>query len=146
MSENFAGALLMPGEVVTRLWAERGESDLIEWLNAAATSLRVTAVPRQPRGDPSSYGGAPFTRFALFTERTEISGMVKIDMDSIKQLSVAERVRLVQDIWETLQPTAEELPLTEEQRQLIERRLEEHRSDPDSAIPWEQVKARIESE
>jgi hypothetical protein len=42
--------------------------------------------------------------------------MVKIDMDSIKQLGVAERVRLVQDIWETLQPTAEELPLTEEQR------------------------------
>jgi putative addiction module component (TIGR02574 family) len=46
--------------------------------------------------------------------------MVKIDMDSIKQLGVAERVRLVQDIWETLQPTAEELPLTEEQRQLID--------------------------
>jgi putative addiction module component (TIGR02574 family) len=72
--------------------------------------------------------------------------MVKIDMDSIKQLSVAERVRLVQDIWETLQPTAEELPLTEEQRQLIDRRLEEHRRDPGTAIPWEQVKARIESE
>jgi putative addiction module component (TIGR02574 family) len=72
--------------------------------------------------------------------------MAKIDMDSIKQLSVAERVRLAQDIWETLQPTAEELPLTEEQRQLVDRRLEEHRRDPDSAIPWEQVKARIESE
>lgn len=72
--------------------------------------------------------------------------MVKIDVDSIKQLTVAERVRLVQDIWDTLQPTAEELPLTEEQRQLIDRRLEEHCRDPDSAIPWEQVKARIESE
>jgi len=72
--------------------------------------------------------------------------MVKIDMDAIKQLSVADRVRLAQDIWDTLQPTAEELPLTEEQRRLIDRRLEEHRRDPDSAIPWEQVKARIESE
>jgi putative addiction module component (TIGR02574 family) len=72
--------------------------------------------------------------------------MVKIGMDSIKRLSVAARVRLVQDIWDTLQPTAEELPLTEERRQLIDRRLEEHRRDPDSAIPWEQVKARIESE
>jgi putative addiction module component (TIGR02574 family) len=72
--------------------------------------------------------------------------MVKIGMDSIKRLSVAARVRLVQDIWDTLQPTAEELPLTQERRQLIDRRLEEHRRDPDSAIPWEQVKARIESE
>ena len=71
--------------------------------------------------------------------------MVKIDMDSIKHLSVAERVRLVQDIWDTLQPTAEELPLTAEQSQLIDGRLEEHRRDPASAIPWEEVKARIES-
>ena len=70
--------------------------------------------------------------------------MGKIDMDSIKRLSVAERVRLVQDIWDTLQPTTEELPLTEEQRQLIDRRLEEHRQDPASAVPWEDVKGRIE--
>ena len=71
--------------------------------------------------------------------------MVKIDTDSIKRLSVVERVRLAQDIWDTLQPTAEELPLTEEQRQLVDRRLEEYRRDPSSAIPWEEAKARIES-
>jgi putative addiction module component (TIGR02574 family) len=76
----------------------------------------------------------------------QIPTMVKIDMDSIKRLSVADRVRLVQDIWDTLQPTADESPLTEEQRRLIDQRLEDHRRDPDSAIPWEQVKARIESE
>jgi putative addiction module component (TIGR02574 family) len=72
--------------------------------------------------------------------------MVKIDMDAIKGLSVAERVRLVQDIWDSLQPTADELPLTEEQREIVDRRLEEHRRDPSSAIPWEEVRARIESE
>lgn len=43
LAENFAGALLMPEEVVGRLWADRGQ-DLIDWLNSAATSLRVTAV------------------------------------------------------------------------------------------------------
>jgi putative addiction module component (TIGR02574 family) len=72
--------------------------------------------------------------------------MVKIDRDAIKGLSVAERVRLVQDIWDTLQPTADELPLTEKQRAIVDRRLEEHRLDPSSAIPWEEVRARIESE
>ena len=72
--------------------------------------------------------------------------MVKIDVDAIKRLSVAERVRLVQDIWDTLQPTADELPLTEEQREIVDRRLEEHHRDPSSAIPWEEVRARIESE
>ena len=44
MAENFAGALLMPADVVTRRWQERGEADLIEWLVTVATSLRVTAV------------------------------------------------------------------------------------------------------
>jgi putative addiction module component (TIGR02574 family) len=71
--------------------------------------------------------------------------MVKVDMDAIKRLSVRERVRLVQDIWETLQPSAEELPLTEGQQRLVDTRLEEHRRDPASAVPWEQIKARIES-
>ena len=71
--------------------------------------------------------------------------MVKVDMAAIMRLSVPERVRLVQDIWDTLQPSAEELPLTEAQQRIIDARLEEHRRDPDSAIPWEQVKARIES-
>lgn len=71
--------------------------------------------------------------------------MTRIDMDAIKRLTVPERVQLVQDIWDTLQPTAEQLPLTEEQRELLDRRLEEHRRDPSSAVPWEEVKARLES-
>jgi putative addiction module component (TIGR02574 family) len=72
--------------------------------------------------------------------------MVKIDMEAIKRLSIPERVQLVQDIWNTLQPTVEQLPLTEEQKAVVDRRLEEHRRDPSSAVPWEEVKARLESE
>lgn len=34
------------------------------------------------------------------------------------------------DIWDALQPTADELSLTEEQREIVDRRLEEHRRDP----------------
>lgn len=72
--------------------------------------------------------------------------MAKIDMDAIMRLSVAERVRLVQDIWDTLQPTAEDLPLTEEQKEVLDRRLEEHQADPDSALTWDEVKTRLEAE
>lgn len=70
--------------------------------------------------------------------------MAKIDMEAIKRLSVPERVQLVQDIWDTLRPNADELLLTEEQKEVIDRRLAEHRADPDSAIPWREVKARLE--
>jgi putative addiction module component (TIGR02574 family) len=34
-------------------------------------------------------------------------------------------------------------PLTPEQKAEIERRLEAHRRDPSSAIPWEEVRARL---
>ena len=52
-----------------------------------------------------------------------ILGMVKIDMDAIRRLSVPERVQLAQDIWDTLQPTAAELPLTPEQGRIVDERL-----------------------
>lgn len=67
-------------------------------------------------------------------------------MEAIKRLSIPERVQLVQDIWDTLQPTVEQLPLTEEQKVLVDRRLEEHRRDPSSAVGWDEVKARLESD
>jgi putative addiction module component (TIGR02574 family) len=71
--------------------------------------------------------------------------MVKIDMDAIRRLSVPERVRLVQDIWDSLQPTARDLPLTEEQQALIDRRLDDHRRDRESAVSWEELQTRLES-
>jgi putative addiction module component (TIGR02574 family) len=71
--------------------------------------------------------------------------MVKVDIDAIRRLSVPERVQLVQDIWDTLLPTAKDLPLTPEQAQIVDQRLADHERDPEAAIPWQQVQARIES-
>lgn len=67
------------------------------------------------------------------------------DMREIGRLSVRERVRLVQDIWDSIQPTAEALPLTDEQREIIDERLAEHRRDPSTAVPWEEVRERLRS-
>lgn len=43
LAENFAGALLMPSDVVTPFWHQRGDADLYDWLNRTALSLRVTS-------------------------------------------------------------------------------------------------------
>ena len=34
-------------------------------------------------------------------------------------------------------------PLTDEHKQLIESRIEAHEKDPNTAIPWEEVRARL---
>ncbi|HUP21127.1 MAG TPA: addiction module protein [Gemmatimonadota bacterium] len=37
----------------------------------------------------------------------------------------------------------EGFPLTEAQKAELARRLEEHRADPGSAVPWEEVRERL---
>jgi putative addiction module component (TIGR02574 family) len=59
----------------------------------------------------------------------------------IDRLSVDERLRLVQEIWDSIATESERVSLTEAQEQEIDRRLSTHASNPDAAIPWEQVEA-----
>jgi putative addiction module component (TIGR02574 family) len=59
----------------------------------------------------------------------------------IDQLSAEDRLALVQEIWDSLAADVEQTPLTEEQRQEIDRRLAAHRANPQAAILWEQVEA-----
>lgn len=61
----------------------------------------------------------------------------------IDRLSVAERVRLVQDIWDSIAQDVEASPLTEAQKREVDRRLAAHRADPTAAIPWEQAEAEL---
>jgi putative addiction module component (TIGR02574 family) len=59
----------------------------------------------------------------------------------IDRLSIPERIALVQEIWNSIAAEVEQTPLTEAQRQEVDRRLAAHRANPQAAIPWEQVEA-----
>jgi putative addiction module component (TIGR02574 family) len=59
----------------------------------------------------------------------------------IDRLSLPERIALVQEIWDSIEAETEQAPLTESQRQEVDRRLAAHRANPEAAIPWEQVEA-----
>jgi putative addiction module component (TIGR02574 family) len=61
----------------------------------------------------------------------------------IDQLSVAERILLVEEIWDSIAAEEEELPLSEAQRQDLERRLADYRANPKAGSTWEEVKARL---
>jgi putative addiction module component (TIGR02574 family) len=61
-----------------------------------------------------------------------------------RTLSVAERIQLVEDIWDSIaQDTPESLPLTTAQRQEIRRRVAAHEADPSSAVEWDAFKAEL---
>lgn len=57
----------------------------------------------------------------------------------IDRMSVAERIDLVQQIWDSI--AADQIPLTDSQRQELERRADDDDTNPDDCVPWEQVKA-----
>lgn len=70
--------------------------------------------------------------------------MTASTLQSIEQLSVAERIQLVEDIWDTIARAPESLDLTEGQRDELDTRLKAH----DQAVvgsSWDDVKSRLQS-
>ncbi|MCC5613529.1 addiction module protein [Nostoc sp. CHAB 5836] len=66
--------------------------------------------------------------------------ILKVD---ISELSVSERIQLVEDLWNSILPTADEIPLNDEQKQELDRRLEMHRQNPNQGSTWQSVKERL---
>lgn len=58
-------------------------------------------------------------------------------------LSLAERLQLVEDLWDSIAAESATLPLSPDQKVEVDRRLAEHDQNPASAIPWEDVQARL---
>lgn len=69
--------------------------------------------------------------------------MSSVPMEDLLKLSVAERIQLVEDLWDSIAADTDAFPLTEAQKAELDRRLAEHEADPDSAIPWEEVRERL---
>lgn len=61
----------------------------------------------------------------------------------ILALPVEDRMRLVEAIWDSISAVPEALPLTEWQKQELDRRLAEMESDSDAGASLEEVFARI---
>jgi putative addiction module component (TIGR02574 family) len=63
----------------------------------------------------------------------------------ILELSVSERIQLVQDIWDSIAQVPESVSLTEEEKVEIDRRLDAYHKDPNKGSPWAMVQERIKS-
>ncbi|MDY0002000.1 MAG: addiction module protein [Polyangia bacterium] len=59
---------------------------------------------------------------------------------SYDELSVPERIELLQRLWDELAASPEEIGLTEAQRAELDRRLEDYRRDPDAGVSWESLR------
>jgi len=70
--------------------------------------------------------------------------MARLTREEIQQLSVAERVQLAEEIWDSIAATPEQLPVTDAQREELDRRLVSHERESANVVPWEQVREKLQ--
>jgi putative addiction module component (TIGR02574 family) len=69
--------------------------------------------------------------------------MKKITATDTIALSIPERIQLVEDIWDTIATEADAIELTEDEKRIIDERLEAYHRNPDLGSPWGDVYKRI---
>jgi putative addiction module component (TIGR02574 family) len=69
---------------------------------------------------------------------------MSLSTEDIQALSPDERLRLISALWESLVDSPEDVPLTDAQRQELDRRLDRYQRGLTRLHSWEDVRARIE--
>lgn len=64
-------------------------------------------------------------------------------LNAITALSVEDRIRLVQSIWDTIAAEQAYPELTDVQKQELDRRITDSESNPDNVMTWEEIKASL---
>jgi putative addiction module component (TIGR02574 family) len=62
----------------------------------------------------------------------------------IDRLSLAERILLVEEIWDSIAAEAEALDVPQSHKDELDRRLAAYHADPYVGASWEEVKARLQ--
>ena len=63
--------------------------------------------------------------------------------DTFDDMTPEQRLRHVQALWDRIAENPDDAPVTDAQRDELDRRLAAHRASPDQAIPWDAVKREL---
>ena len=69
--------------------------------------------------------------------------MKKITVTDTLDLSISERIQLVEDIWDTIALETDAIELTEDEKKIIDERLDAYHKNPTLGSPWDDVYKRI---
>ena len=73
----------------------------------------------------------------------KLKAMKPITVNDLLGMPVTERLRLVEDLWDSIAEVPEAIELSDIQRAELDQRLDAYHQDPDSGSPWKDVKERI---
>lgn len=65
------------------------------------------------------------------------------NVSDILELSISERIQIVEDIWDSIATEINEVPLTDDLREELDLRLEAYHKNPEDGVSWEGLKDRL---
>ena len=68
---------------------------------------------------------------------------ISATLNEIKALSIADRIRIVQDILESIAAEQAYPDLTTAQKRELDRRITDYEANPDDVMTWQEIKASI---
>jgi putative addiction module component (TIGR02574 family) len=69
--------------------------------------------------------------------------LMSTELSDILQMSVAERIQLVEDIWDSVAASPESVPVTDTQKEELDRRLQAHAQNPSEGVSWGELKEKV---
>ncbi len=66
-------------------------------------------------------------------------------LSELKRFSIAEKILIVEELWDSIAADQESFGLTGEQRDELDRRVADYYLSPDDGYSWKDVKNRIKS-
>jgi putative addiction module component (TIGR02574 family) len=67
-------------------------------------------------------------------------------LENIKKLSVAERILIVEDIWDSIFSSEDDFPISDEQKKELDLRLAAYYKNPNEGKSWKEIKNNIQSQ
>jgi putative addiction module component (TIGR02574 family) len=139
---RYIGRSVTQSKSARELWFREADERIVEPRGLA--SLDATWCDSLASSRDRAVSRAIIARAAA---RVHIPSMAKraVDLERLKQLPVADRLQLVEDLWDSIAEDApdEAFPVSPELAAELERRLAEHRANPDAARPWREIRAEI---
>jgi putative addiction module component (TIGR02574 family) len=102
----------------------------------------ITIEGRHPRGIRKVLGGQGEWYSGLTRRRTEI---MNPGISSVFDLSVSEKLQLVEDLWDDIGANPEAIPVHDWQKEELDRRKANLQANPGSGLTWDEVQRRVRS-
>ena len=64
-------------------------------------------------------------------------------MPEIQKLSKEEKLQLVEDLWDAIAALPDDLPVSDQEKALLDQRFQAHSESPDEALTLEEFKKRL---